>query len=356
MTRSRKESNQVTKRHALLDSYLIFLQELKQRIRESQLRASLSVNRELVLLYWRIGRDILLRQERENWGAKVIDRLAADLKRAFPEMKGFSPRNLKYMRAFAETWPDEEFVQEVLAQITWYHNLTLLEKLATESDRVWYAKASIQHGWSRNVLVHQIESALHKRAGAAVTNFEQTLPPPQSDLAQQITRDPYTFDFLMLAQDAHERELEKGLVAHLRDFLLELGIGFAFVASQHRLDVGGNDFFIDLLFYHLKLRCFVVIDLKAKAFEPEFVGKMNFYLAAVDDLLRHPEDRPSIGLIICKMKDQIVAEYALRNTITPIGISEYKLSESLPTDLQGSLPTIEELENELGREPNERSR
>jgi len=346
---ARQEPNQITKRQGLPDSYAVFLKELKQRIRESQVRASVSVNRELVLLYWRIGRDILVRQDRENWGAKVIDRLAADLKKAFPEMKGFSPRNLKYMRAFAEAWPQEEFVQEVLAQITWYHNLTLLEKLATESDRIWYARASIQHGWSRNVLVHQIETALHKRAGAAVTNFERTLPPPQSDLAQQITKDPYTFDFLMLAEDAHERELEKGLLRHLRDFLLELGIGFAFVASQYRLDVGGNDFFIDLLFYHLKLRCYVVIDLKAKAFEPEFVGKINFYLAAVDDLLRHPDDKPSIGLIICKTKDQIVAEYALRNTTTPIGISEYKLSESLPADLKGSLPTIEELESELGR-------
>ncbi|HEX4164601.1 MAG TPA: PDDEXK nuclease domain-containing protein [Bryobacteraceae bacterium] len=344
----RKQSNQITKRQALPDSYAVFLQELKQRIRESQVRASTSVNRELILLYWRIGRDILARQERENWGAKVIDRLAADLKKAFPEMKGFSPRNLKYMRAFAESWPDEAFVQQAVAQIPWGHNVRILDHVKDTRDREWYVQATLQHGWSRDVLVHQIESGLHKRAGAAVTNFERTLPPPQSDLAQQITKDPYTFDFLMLAGDAHERELEKGLLAHLRDFLLELGVGFAFVASQYRLDVGGSDFFIDLLFYHLKLRCFVVIDLKAKAFEPEFVGKMNFYLAAVDDLLRHPDDQPSIGLIICKTKDQIIAEYTLRNTMTPIGISEYRLSESLPADLKGSLPTIEELERELG--------
>jgi predicted nuclease of restriction endonuclease-like (RecB) superfamily len=346
---ARKESNRITRRQALPDSYAIFLQELKQRIRESQVRASTSVNRELVLLYWRIGRDILARQERENWGAKVIDRLAADLKKAFPEMKGFSPRNLKYMRAFAEAWPDEEFVQQVAAQIPWFHNCVLLDKLQKQEHRIWYAKAAVQHGWSRNVLVHQVETALHKRAGVAVTNFERTLPLPQSDLAQQITKDPYAFDFLMLGEDVHERELEQGLLAHLRHFLLELGIGFAFVASQYRLDVGDSDFFIDLLFYHLKLRCFVVVDLKAKAFEPEFVGKMNFYLAAVDDLLRHPDDKPSIGLIICKTKDEVVAEYALRNTTTPIGISEYKLSESLPADLKGSLPTIEELESELGR-------
>ncbi|HSU33576.1 MAG TPA: PDDEXK nuclease domain-containing protein [Bryobacteraceae bacterium] len=275
---AQKEPNQITKRHALPDSYPVFLQELKQRIRESQVRAAISVNRELVLLYWRIGRDILVRQQRENWGAKVIDRLAADLKKAFPEMKGFSPRNPKYMRAFAEAWPEEQFVQQVAAQIPWFHNCVLLDKLQRQEDRIWYARAAVQHGWSRNILVHQIETALHKRARAAVTNFERTLPPPQSDLAQQITKDPYTFDFLMLAENAHERSLEQGLLRHLRDFLLELGVGFAFVASQYRLDVGGSDFFIDLLFYHLKLRCFVVIDLKTKAFEPEFVGKMNSIL------------------------------------------------------------------------------
>jgi predicted nuclease of restriction endonuclease-like (RecB) superfamily len=251
------------------------------------------------------------------------------------------------MRAFAEAWPHEQFVQEVLAQITWYHNLTLLEKLNEEKDRIWYAKKTIEHGWSRNVLLHQIESGLHKRAGAATTNFQHTLPPPQSDLAQQMTRDPYTFDFLMLAEDARERELERGLLEHLRSFLLELGVGFAFVGSQFHLEVGSKDFYIDLLFYHLKLRCFVVIDLKARAFEPEFAGKMNFYLAAVDDLLRHPDDQPSIGLIICKTKDQVIAEYALRNSKTPIGISEYRLAEALPSNLKGSLPSIEELEHEL---------
>lgn len=349
MPKSEKRSNQITKQQTLPDSYPVFLQELKQRIRESQLRAAVSVNRELVLLYWRIGRDILVRQLRENWGAKVIDRLAADLKKSFPEMKGFSPRNLKYMRAFAEAWPDEQFVQQAVAQIPWGHNVRILDYVKDRGTRAWYIQATFEHGWSRDVLVHQIESGAHKRAGAAITNFERTLPSPQSDLAQQITKDPYTFDFLMIGEDAHERELEQGLLAHLKDFLLELGIGFAFVASQYRLDVGGSDFFIDLLFYHLKLRCFFVIDLKAKAFEPEFVGKMNFYLAAVDDLLRHPDDKPSIGLIICKTKDQVVAEYALRNTMTPIGISEYKLAESLPADLEGSLPTIEELESELGR-------
>jgi predicted nuclease of restriction endonuclease-like (RecB) superfamily len=349
VTRSANESNRMTKRPSLPDSYPALLQELKQRIQQSQSRASMSVNRELVLLYWHIGRDILVRQEREHWGAKVIDRLAVDLKKAFPEMKGFSPRNLKYMRAFAEAWPDEEFVQQAVAQIPWGHNVRILDYVKERRAREWYVRATLEHGWSRDVLVHQIESGLHKRAGVAVTNFERTLPPPQSDLAQQITKDPYTFDFLMIGEDAYERELEHGLLAHLRDFLLELGIGFAFVASQYRLEVGGSDFFIDLLFYHLKLRCFVVVDLKAKEFEPEFAGKMNFYLTAIDDLLRHPDDRPSIGLIICKTKNQVIAEYALRNSTTPIGVSEYRLAESLPPDLKGSLPSIEELENELGR-------
>ena len=349
MRPTEKQAKQLEVREPLPESYPAFLQELKQRIRESQVRASLSVNRELVMLYWRIGRDILVRQERENWGAKIIDRLAADLKKAFPEMKGFSPRNLKYMRAFAEAWPEEEIVQQAVAQFPWGHNVRILDCVKDRSAREWYVKATVEHGWSRNVLVHQMESRAHKRAGAAVTNFERTLPSPQSDLAQQITKDPYAFDFLTISEDVHKRDLERGLLAHLRDFLLELGIGFAFVASQYRLDVGGNDFFVDLLFYHLKLRCYVVIDLKAKAFEPEFVGKMNFYLSAVDDLLRQPDDKPSVGLIICKTKDRIVAEYALRNTATPIGISEYKLAESLPADWKGSLPTIEELESELGR-------
>jgi predicted nuclease of restriction endonuclease-like (RecB) superfamily len=329
------------------NTYRKFLADLKGRIRTAQLRASLAVNRELVLLYWQIGRDILERQEREDWGAKVIDRLALDLKRAFPDMKGFSPRNLKYMRAFAEAWPKEAIVQAVLAQLTWYHNLAILEKLSAPKDRIWYAKAAMQHGWSRNVLVLQIQSGCRQRHGKAVANFDRTLPAPQSDLARDMTKDPYNFDFLTLGDDAHERDLERGLLEHLRQFLLELGVGFAFVGSQYRLAVGSEDFYIDLLFYHLKLRAYVVIDLKMKSFSPESAGKMNFYLSAVDDLLRHPGDQPSIGLILCKNKDRFVAEYALRGINRPIGISEYRLAESLPEKLKGSLPTIEELESEL---------
>lgn len=340
------------------DSYRHLLADLKRRIQTAQLRASLLVNRELVLLYWQIGTEILERQERERWGAKVIDRLAADLKRAFPEMKGFSPRNLKYMRAFAEAWRDKEFVQQLVARIPWGHNVRLLDVVKSPQEREWYARAAIEHGWSRDVLVHQIESGLHKRQGAATTNSNRVLPPSKSDLAQQITKDPYNFDFLTLNEEAHERDLERGLLDHLRQFLLELGVGFALVGSQYRITVGNQDFYIDLLFYHLKLRAFIVIDLKAGPFQPEFAGKMSFYLSAVDDLLRHGDDQPSIGIILCKTRERVIAEYALRDIKKPIGVSEYRLAENLPETLRGNLPTIEELESELGegRENEERDR
>jgi len=252
------------------------------------------------------------------------------------------------MRAFGEAWPDEAIVQQLVAQIPWGHNVRILDLVKAPEDRIWYARATIQHGWSRNVIVHQIESGRLQRQGKAVANFDRTLPAPQSDLARDITKDPYNFDFLTLGDDAHERDLERGLLDHLRQFLLELGVGFAFVGSQYRLAVGDQEFYIDLLFYHLKLRAYVVIDLKMKSFEPEFAGKMNFYLSAVNDLLRHPDDQPSIGLILCKTNDRFVAEYALRDINKPIGISEYRLAESLPEKLKGSLPTIEELESELG--------
>ena len=329
--------------------YEKFLGELKERIRTAQLRASVSVNRELVLLYWQIGRDILARQKEHGWGAKVIDRLAGDLRREFPGMEGFSPRNLKYMRAFAQAWPDESIVQEALAQITWYHNLTLIEKVKGREERLWYARETIENGWSRNVLVHWIESDLYERQGKASTNFERSLPRLQSDLARELLKDPYDFQFLATAREAEEREIERGLVAHIREFLLELGAGFAFVGQQFRLEVGGEDFFVDLLFYHLKLRCYVVLELKAGPFKPEYAGKMNFYLSAVDDLLRHPDDKPSIGIILCKTKNQVVAEYALRDLAKPVGISSYvtKLVESLPKEFRGSLPSPRELVAEL---------
>lgn len=333
---------------SLPPSYGEFLSGLKERIRTAQVRAALAVNSELVMLYWSIGKEILARQVEEGWGAKVIERLAHDLRSSFPQMKGFSRTNLLYMRAFAEAWPEERIVQQVAGQIPWFHNCTILDKLKTEAERLWYARAVIQHGWSRNVLVLQIESDLYRRQGKAQTNFGRTLPAPQSDVAQQILKDPYNFDFLTLTQDANEREVETGLIEHIQKFLLELGAGFAFVGRQYPLEVAGDEYRIDLLFYHLKLRCFVVIDLKAGAFKPEYTGKMNFYLAAIDQMLRHTSDNPSIGLILCKTKKELVVEYALRGTTTPMGISEFTHLTKLPDELKGTLPTIEEIEANLG--------
>lgn len=331
--------------------YADWLTDLKSRIHSAQQRASLAVNRELVLLYWQIGRDILERQAREGWGARVIDRLAHDLRAAFPEMKGFSSRNLKYMRAFAGAWPDEQFVQEVLAQLPWYHQLALLDKLDDPGIRRWYANSAITHAWSRNVLVMQIEARAHVRTGQAVTNFEQRLPAPQSDLARESLKDPYRFDFLGLGREAQERDIERGLVDHISRFLLELGAGFAYVGRQVHLDVGGEDFYLDLLFYHLKLRCYVVVELKAGDLRPEHVGQLNFYLAAVDEQMRAPQDAPTIGLLLCKGRNKVVAEYALRNTVAPIGVAQYELATALTKNLQGGLPSIEQIERELGGDP-----
>lgn len=323
------------------------LNSVKQRIRQAQVRAALSVNRELVLLYWQIGHEILQRQQQEGWGAKVIDRLAHDLRAAFPEVKGFSPRNLKYMRKLAAAYPDESIVQATLAQLTWYHNITLLDKVKDAGERAWYMRAALQYGWSRDVLAHQIDTGLYQRQGQAVTNFYRTLPAPQSDLAGQLLKDPYNFDFLTLSAEAHERDLERGLLSHLRDFLLELGVGFAFLGSQYHLEVSNKDFFIDLLFYHVRLRCYVAVDLKIGEFEPEYAGKMNFYLAAVDAQLRHSDDQPSIGLILCRTHDRLIAEYALRDMQAPLGVATYHLTDTLPQELKDSLPTISELERTL---------
>lgn len=330
------------------DGYGDWLAELKGRIHAAQQRATLAVNRELVLLYWQIGRDIRARQAEQGWGTKVIDRLAHDLRTAFPEMKGFSPRNLKYMRAFAEAWPDAEFVQEVLAQLPWYHQLALLDKLSGPAARRWYAAKAIEHNWSRNVLVMQIETRLLERTGKAVSNFDVNLPRPQSDLARESIKDPYRFDFLGLTDEAQEREIENALVKHVTEFLLELGAGFAFVGRQVLLDVGGDEFFIDLLFYHLKLRCYVVIELKGGKFKPEHLGQLSFYLTAVDRQVKSEHDNPTIGLLLCKTKNKVVAEYALGDKTQPMGIAEYKLLEALPAELQTSLPSIEQIEHELG--------
>src|SRR5579871_5842442 len=337
---------------AFIEGYNDFLQEVKSPIQSARVRAALAVSRELILLYWQIGRDIKERQEQHGWGDSVLDRLAADLKASFPGVEGFSRRNLYRMRAFYLAYRDQpEFVPQVAAQIPWFHNVILLEKVKDEVAREWYIRAAYEYGWSRAILEHQIETDLYGRSGKALTNFERTLPPPQSDLAQQVLKDPYNFDFLTVGKDAEERAIERDLVGHIRDFLLELGVGFSFVGSQVPLEVAGQDFFLDLLFYHLKLRCFVVIELKATDFRPEYAGKMNFYLAAVDDLLRHETDARTIGMILCKTKLRVMVEYALRNVASPIGVAEYEIMAALPEPLRSSLPTIEQLEAELGGDP-----
>ena len=334
---------------ALSPDYARLLAAIKARVRAAQIRAVLSANRELLAAYWDIGRMILDRQNAEGWGAKVIDRLSRDLQNEFPGQQGFSPRNLKYMRAFAEAWPEPEFVQQPAAQIPWTHHCMLLDKLSSPADRLWYAAKALEYGWSRPILGLQIESSLHTRQGKAVTNFKSTLPPPQSDLAQQMIKDPYVFDFLNLRDLANERAVEEALMAHVEKFLLELGVGFALVGRQVHMEVGDHDFYLDLLFYHFRLRCFVVVDLKARDFTPEAAGKMNFYLSAVDDRFRQPTDQPSIGLILCRAKNRIIAEYALRDLQKPIGVSDYvtKLVNSLPKELQASVPSVKEIESGL---------
>lgn len=328
---------------SLPQDYSDFLNRLKERIRTAQVRAALAVNQELIYLYWQIGRSILEQQQSEGWGAKVIERLAKDLRKEFPEIKGFSRSNLGYMKAFAEAYPEEAIYQRGVGKLPWRHNIALLDKLKTQEQRLWYTEKAIENGWSRDILVWQIESNLFGRQGKAVTNFDRTLPQPQSDLAQQLIKDPYNFEFLSIQGDVQERELEQALVNHIRDFLIELGIGFSFVGSQYHLEVDGEDFYLDLLFYHLKLRCFIVIDLKMGEFQPEYSGKMNFYVSAVDDLMRHETDNPTIGLILCKSKRKTKAEYALRNLNTPIAVATHQLSSKL----QENLPSIEQLEMEI---------
>jgi predicted nuclease of restriction endonuclease-like (RecB) superfamily len=329
------------------EGYGEWLTDIKGRIHNAQQRATLAVNRELVQLYWQIGNDILARQAQQGWGAKVIERLAHDLRTAFPEIKGFSRANLMYMRAFAEAWPDAAIVQQAVGQLPWGHNLVLLTRLKDPQRRLAYAQSAIAHGWSRNVLNIHIETRLLERSGTAVTNFDVSLPKAQSDLARESLKDPYRFDFLGLRDEAQEREIEHALVKHVTEFLLELGAGFAFVGRQVLLDVGGDEFFIDLLFYHLKLRCYVVIELKAGKFKPEHLGQLGFYMTAVDRQVKGEHDNPTIGLLLCKSKNKIVAEYALGDKTQPMGIAEYKLLESLPAELQTSLPSIEQIEREL---------
>ena len=327
--------------------YVQWLADIKNRVLTARHKAVLAVNAELVSLYWHIGRDILQRQAAQGWGSKVIDRLGRDLREAFPEMKGFSRANLLYMRAFAEAWTDFEIVQHAVGQLPWGHNVLLINRIKEQEARLFYVQKAIAENWSRATLEVHIKNRLHERQGKAVTNFAARLPAPTSALAQETLKDPYLFDFLSLGEDAQEREIENALMQHITRFLLELGNGFAFVGRQYRLEVNGDEFFIDLLFYHTRLKCYVVVELKATAFKPEHAGQLNFYLAAIDAQIKAPDDHPTIGLLLCKTQNRLVAEYALSGIDKPIGIAEYELVRALPEPLVTNLPTVEQLENEL---------
>lgn len=331
------------------DSYLDFIEEIKEEIQKQRLKIVLNANSSMICLYWNIGKAILQKQDEEGWGAKVVDRMAKDLKDAFPDMSGFSSRNIKYMRKFAKCWPNFEIVQQVVAQIPWRTNMKLMDKLNTQEERLWYAQKTIENGWSSNVLDFQIQSKLIERTGKSINNFPIALPPEDSDMADQIFKDPYLFDFLGTDMPRREVEIERQLTEHIQKFLLELGQGFAFVGRQVHLEVAGDDFYIDLLFYHLKLRCYVVIELKACDFEAGFISQLNMYQNVVNDILRHPNDNPTIGLLLVKGKNQTVVEYSLAGYQNPIGVAEWKnqMVKSLPEELKSSLPSIEEIEKEL---------
>nr|WP_186351652.1 MULTISPECIES: PDDEXK nuclease domain-containing protein [Pseudomonas chlororaphis group] len=334
------------------EGYADWLTQLKVDIAQARQRAALAVNAELVQLYHRIGAEIRQRQQVNAWGAKVIERLARDLSDAFPDIRGFSSRNLKYMAFFAQHCPNGLFGQQPAAQLPWFHVVTLLTKLASPAEREWYAQQTVLLGWSRSTLEQNIKNRLQQRQGAAVTNFVARLPAAESALAHETLKDPYLFDFLGLGDDAHERDIEDGLIRHITRFLLELGAGFAFVGRQFRLDVGGDEFFIDLLFYHTRLKCYVVVELKATAFKPEHAGQLNFYLAAVDAQIKAEDDKPTIGLLLCKQQNRLVAEYALSGIDKPIGVAEYQLLRDLPETLGRNLPSIAEIEAELAGDLN----
>lgn len=326
-----------------INKYKLLLENVKQEVLNTQYKAIYAVNKELMFMYWHIGKIIL---ENTQWGNKFIDNLSMDLKMEFPEVKGFSIRNLKYMRKFAEEYPDFKFVQEVLAQITWYHNIILMDKIDDIEERKWYIKEIVQNGWSSNMLKMQIDGKVYERQALAekITNFDLTLPSVQSDLATQTMKDPYIFDFISIKGKVKELEIENAMINKIKDVLIELGKGFAFVGSEYKLEVGGKEYFIDLLFYHLKLKCYIVVELKAREFEPTDAGQLNFYLSAVDDLVKDKDDNATIGLLLCKGKDNFTAEYALKDINKPIGISEYKLLEDMPEYIRSQLPRAEDIE------------
>ena len=322
--------------------YISIVENIKREIKAAQYRAAIHANVDMLLLYHDIGCVI---NEHKLWGNRFIDNLATDIRIDFPESKGYSVRNLKYMAKFAETYPNREFVQTVSAQIPWSHNIAIIEKVKDPEQRIWYIQKTAENGWSHNVLIHQIESGLYQRQVLVdkVSNFESRLPSPQSELAAQTMKDPYVFDFIPFREEMLERDIEQALVRDVTKLLLELGTGFAFLGNQYHLNVGGDDFYIDLLFYNLNLRCYVVIELKAGDFKPEYAGQLNFYLSAVDGILKKEEDNPSIGLLLCKSKNNLVAEYSLKDISKPIGVSEYKVTRSLPDALEEQLPSVEDI-------------
>ena len=326
--------------------YLNTIESIKSEIKSAQYKATMSVNRELIILYYNIGKII---NEHKTWGNKFIDNLAADIKLEFPNVKGYSVRNLKYMAKFAETYPDEQFVQTASAQIPWSHNTLILDKVQSPEQREWYIIKTAENGWSHSVLTHQIESDLYTRQVIAkkVSNFENRLPSSQSELAMQTIKDPYIFDFIPFREDMVERDIENALVKEVTKLLLELGTGFAFLGNQYHLNVGGDDFYIDLLFYNLNLRSYVVIELKTGDFKPEYAGQLNFYLSAVDEILKAEQDNPSIGLLLCKNKNDLVAEYALKDMSKPIGVSEYKITSNLPKEFMDQLPSVEDIQKRI---------
>ena len=328
------------------NEYLNIVESIKQDIRTAQYRATVSVNRELLVLYHSIGEVI---NEHKTWGNKFVENLAADIKISFPDATGYSVRNLKYMAKFALRFPDKKIVQAALAQITWYHHIALMDKVKSADEHIWYAEQVAKNGWSRNVLVHQIESGLYQRQVLAekVSNFESRLPSPQSELAVQTMKDPYIFDFIPFKEDMIERDIEQALVKDVTKLLLELGTGFAFLGNQYHLNVGGDDFYIDLLFYNLNLRCYVVIELKTGEFKPEYAGQLNFYLSAVDGILKKGQDNPSIGLLLCKSKNDLVAEYSLKDMSKPIGVSAYQITSNLPEELERQLPSVEDIQKRI---------
>lgn len=337
--------------------YKNWIADLKTKVRTIQIKAALAVNKELLTFYWELGADIVQKQSAANWGDGFLPQLSADLIAKFPDMKGFSVRNLKYVRQwylfyYSDSQTESPAIgQQLVAQITripWGHNIAIISKCRHVEEALYYVQNTITHNWSRSVLVHQIESGLYRREGKSVSNFTAVLPKPQSDLARQTLKDPYIFDFLTMSKNYGERELEKSLVEHITHFLLELGAGFAYIGRQVPLQVGERDFFVDLLFYHTRLHCYVVIELKTTDFEPEHAGKLNFYIKAIDEQLCKEGDQPTIGILLCKNRDKLVAEYALSDIHKPIGVSEYQLTQLLPENLKSSLPSIEEIEAELG--------